>query len=149
MTNLAALAAQLLAEGFDPATSPVSDFENLPDGIYDALLENVEWRVSDSGFEWLSLQFSILNDGFENRKFFGMISFGNEKMLGQNLKIAMKTAHAVGVDLPADAFDQPEIGLVEAFSDGLGREVELELTSYVSKKTGKTGQNFKASPPTA
>ncbi|HSH24752.1 MAG TPA: DUF669 domain-containing protein, partial [Massilibacterium sp.] len=124
------------------ATSPVSDYENLPDGTYDALLENVEWRTSESGFEWLSLAFEILNEGYEGRKYFGMISFNNEKMVGLNIKRAMKTANAVGVELQPTDFESPEQNLVEAFEEGLGKEVELKLTSWTSKKTGKSGQNF-------
>lgn len=136
------MAAQILSEGFNPATSPVSDYENLPDGTYDALLENVEWRTSESGFEWLSLAFEILNEGYEGRKYFGMISFNNEKMVGLNIKRAMKTANAVGVELQPTDFESPEQNLVEAFEEGLGKEVELKLTSWTSKKTGKSGQNF-------
>lgn len=140
--NLKDMAAQILSEGFNPATSPVSDYENLPDGTYDALLENVEWRTSESGFEWLSLAFEILNEGYEGRKYFGMISFNNEKMVGLNIKRAMKTANAVGVELQPTDFESPEQNLVEAFEEGLGKEVELKLTSWTSKKTGKSGQNF-------
>lgn len=140
--NLKDMAAQILSEGFNPATSPVSDYENLPDGTYDALLENVEWRTSESGFEWLSLAFEILNEGYEGRKYFGMISFNNEKMVGLNIKRAMKTANAVGVELQPSDFESPEQNLVEAFEEGLGKEVELKLTSWTSKKTGKSGQNF-------
>ena len=145
--DLKAMAAQLLADGFDPATSPVSDFDELPNGSYDALLNNVEWRVSDSGFEWLSLQFEILNEGFEGRKYFGMISFVNEKMIGLNMKRAMKTAHSVGVELSPDDFVSPETNLVEAFQQGLGSQVELTLTGWENKKTGKSGQNFDVSEP--
>lgn len=141
--SLKDMAAQILEEGFDPATSPVSDFENLPDGTYDAMLENVEWRVSqDGGFEWLSLVFEILNEGFEGRKYFGMVSFNHENMVGLNIKRAMKTANAVGVELHPEDFETPETSLVEAFKEGLGTEVELTLTGWKSKKTGKTGQNF-------
>lgn len=148
--NLKDMASQILSEGFDPKTSPVSDFENLPDGTYDALLENAEWRVSQNGdFEWLSLVFEVLNEGHEGRKHFGMISFNHEKMIGLNIKRAMKTADAVGVELDPDVFDEPETALVEAFQEGLGTEVELTLTSYVSKKTGKTGQNFDVEPSEA
>lgn len=140
------MAAQILQEGFDPATSPVSDFENLPDGEYDVLFENVEWRTSDSGFEWLSLVFEILNEGFEGRKYFGMVSFANEKMVPLNIKRAMKTANALGVELDPSDFDAPETNLVEAFEQGLGTEVQLTLTGWKSKKTGKTGQNFDVEP---
>lgn len=145
--SLKDMAAQILNEGWDPSTSPVSDFEDLPDGKYDAIFENVEWRVSkDGGFEWLSLVFEILNDGFEGLKYFGMISFNHEKMMGLNIKRAMKTAVAVGVDIGPEDFESPETQLVEAFEQGLGTEVELTLTGWKSKKTGKSGQNFDVEP---
>jgi len=144
--DLKAMAAQLLADGFDPATSPVSDFENLPDGVYDAIFTTAEWRTSDSGWEWLSVQFEILNEGFEGRKYFGMISFITESMIAMNMKLAMKTAHAVDVVLSPEDFIQPETDLVAAFQDGLGKEVGLKLTSW-KNKAGKSGQNFEVSEP--
>lgn len=145
--DLKAMAASILADGFDPATSPVSDFENLPEGTYDAIFNNVEWKTSDSGWEWLSVQFEILNEGFEGRKYFGMISFITESMIGMNMKLAMKTGHAVGVAISPEDFEQPEVNLVAAFQDGLGKEVELKLTNWENKKNGKKGQNFEVSEP--
>ncbi len=140
-------AAQILADGFDVKKGAVSDFEDLPEGTYEALLENVEWRTSDSGFEWLSLQFEILSEGFEGRKYFGMIAFNNEKFLNMNIKLALRVAGAVNVELSAEDFETPETSLVEAFQDGLGMEVDLTLTNWKSKKTGKSGQNFIADEP--
>jgi len=140
-------AAQILADGFDVKKGSVSDFEDLPEGTYEALLENVEWRTSDSGFEWLSLQYEILSEGFEGKKFFGMISFNNERFLNMNIKLALRVAGAVGVELSADDFETPETSLVEAFQDGLGMEVDLKLTNWENKKTGKSGQNFIADEP--
>src|SRR5690625_1429261 len=140
-------AAQILADGFDVKKGAVSDFEDLPEGTYEALLENVEWRTSDSGFEWLSLQYEILSEGFEGKKFFGMISFNNERFLNMNIKLALRVAGAVGVELSADDFETPETSLVEAFQDGLGMEVDLKLTNWENKKTGKSGQNFIADEP--
>ena len=75
MSNLAAMAQKLLAEGFDPKTSPVDDYEALPEGGYDVVLSDVQWRVNDKGTEWLQLDLEILNEGYENRKHFGMIFF--------------------------------------------------------------------------
>ena len=140
-------AAQILAEGFDIKKGAVSDYENLPEGTYEALLENAEWRTSDSGFEWLSLTFEILSEGFEGKKFFGMIAFANETFLNQNIKLALRVAGAVGVELTAEDFESPETSLVDAFQDGLGQEVDLTLTNWTSKKTGKSGQNFIADEP--
>lgn len=140
-------AAQILADGFDRKKGAVSDFEDLPEGTYEAMLEDVEWRISDSGFEWLSLQFEILSEGFEGRKYFGMISFNNERFMNMNIKLAMRVAAAVGVELQPEDFATPETTLVEAFQDGLGMEVDLKLTNWENKKTGKSGQNFIADEP--
>lgn len=140
-------AAQILAGGFDVKKGAVSDFENLPEGTYEALLENVEWRVKEeTGFEWLSLQFEILSEGFEGKKFFGMINYTNESFLNQNIKLTLRVGGAVGVEITAEDFDSPETSLVEAFQDGVGQEVDLTLTNYTSKK-GKTGQNFIVDEP--
>src|SRR5690625_4565002 len=145
--SLMEAAAQILAEGFDPKKDPVSEYENLPDGTYFAMLEGVEWRVSDSGFEWLNLAFEITDGEYKGRKFNGMISFNNQQFLNRNIKLAMQTAAAVGVELQPEDFIEPETALVEAFQDGLGQEVDLTLTTWKSKKTGKTGQNFECKEP--
>lgn len=145
--SLKDIAAQILAEGFDAKKDPVSEYENLPEGTYEALLESAEWKVSDSGFEWLNLRFEILSEGFEGRKFNGMISFNNEQFMNRNIKLAMKCAAAVGVELQPEHFAEPESSLVEAFQDGVGMEVDLTLTNWTSKKTGKSGQNFECTEP--
>jgi hypothetical protein len=149
--NLKEMAAQMLAEGFKQGDEVSTGFENLPDGIYDAILTNAQWRVNDSGFEWLSLEFEILNEGFENRKYFGMYSFAHEKMGPVNMKNAMNTLLAVGVEKEGneliELFGAPETALVDAFKEGLGSQVELELKGWENKKTGKSGQNFKVTAP--
>lgn len=145
--SLMEAAASILAEGFDIKKGAVSDYEDLPEGTYEAILENVEWKTSDSGWEWLSLQFEILSEGFEGRKYFGMISFMNENFMNMNIKLALRVAGAVGVELKPEDFETPETSLVEAFQGGLGMEVDLTLTNWENKKTKKKGQNFIADEP--
>ncbi|MGG3987709.1 DUF669 domain-containing protein [Bacillus smithii] len=138
MMNLKELAAEILNEGFNPETDPVSDFDNLPDGTYDAMLTDVQWRVNDKGTEWLSMEFEILNEGFENRKYFGAIFFSNERMLKLNIKRTMKYAAILGVELGIEDFDRPESTLIQALQNGCGQQVTLTL------KTNKKSnfQNF-------
>lgn len=139
--NLKAMAQQILQEGFDPKTDAVSDeYENLPDGLYDGILMDVSWRVSDNtGTEWLSFEFEILNEGYENRKYFGNIFFSNEKMMQLNLKRAMKTAAILDVDLTVEDFEDTDT-LVETLKQGIGNQCMIEL------KTNKKGtfQNWEA-----
>jgi hypothetical protein len=138
--NLKDMAAQILSEGFNPETDPVSDFENLPDGQYDAILTDVQWRYNDKGTEWLNFAFELLNEGFQNRKYFGAIFFSNEKMLNQNVKRTFKYANLLGVELTVEDFDRPELDLVNAFKNGIGQQTTLTL------KSSKSGfQNFELS----
>lgn len=138
--NLKAMAAVILEQGFDPKKDAVNDFDNLPDGEYDAILTNVSWQgPNDNGTEWLSFEFEVLNEGYENRKYFGNIFFSNEKMMELNLKRAMKTAAVLGVDLTIEDFED-ETTLVETLKEGVGNQCVIEL------KTNKKGtfQNWEA-----
>lgn len=147
MSNLAAMAAKLLAEGFDPKTSPVDDFENLSEGIYDVVLSDVQWRISDTtGTEWLSLTLDVLNEGYENRKHFGNIFF-TEKMMERALKQTMKCAAALDIELDPSVFGTPETELVDAFKEGLGAQCEMEIKHSKNKKTGDVFVNFSLSQP--
>lgn len=145
MSNLEALAQKILAEGFDPKTSPVDDFENLPEGIYDVVLSDVQWRVNDKGTEWLQLTLDILNEGFENRKHFGMIFF-TEKMMERSIKQTMKCAAALDIELSPSAFASPEVDLVNTFKEALGNQAEMEIKHSKSKK-GDVFVNFSLSQP--
>src|SRR5690625_4592871 len=133
MLNLKELASQVLAEGFNPRTDAVGgDYEDLPDGLYDVILTNVSWRQNDKGTEWLSFEFEVMNEGYENRKYFGNIFFSNEKMMQLNLKRAMKTAAVLDVDLSVEDFEDSET-LVETLKQGIGNQCMVEL------KTNKKG----------
>ncbi len=46
MDDLLSIATKTM-EGFDPAVDKVDDFENLPDGEYNCLLEDVTARKSE------------------------------------------------------------------------------------------------------
>ncbi|MFJ7407143.1 MULTISPECIES: zinc-finger-containing protein [unclassified Lysinibacillus] len=144
MSNLAAMAQKLLAEGFDPKTSPVDDYEALPEGGYDVVLSEVQWRVNDKGTEWLQLDLEILNEGYENRKHFGMIFF-TEKMMERALKQTMKCASALDIELDPSVFGSPETDLVNAFKEALGTQCEMDIKH--SKSKNGTFVNFSLSQP--
>ena len=142
MTKLAQMAQEIIASGFDPKSDSVDKFDGLPDGVYDAILAQAEWRTSDKGYEWLQLEFDILTAGFENRKFFGMHSFNNPDFLERNIKHVMQSAAALGLVFNPTMLLNPETELVNLFRTGVGQQVDLKLTSWENKKTGKRGQNF-------
>lgn len=127
MSNLTAMAQKLLAGGFDPKTSPVDDYQKLPEGLYDVVLIDVKWIVNDkTGSERLQLELEILNEGFENRKHLGMIFF-SEKIMERSLKQTMKCAAALGFELDPVVFGSPEVDLVEAFKEAIGTQCEMDI----------------------
>src|SRR5690625_7800184 len=93
--SLMDIANEILQEGWDPKKDSVNDYDNLPDGTYYAMLENVEWRVSDSGFEWLNLALETTDGEYEGKKFVGIIIYNKEQFQSQNIKQAKKIAAAV------------------------------------------------------
>lgn len=138
--NLKEMAAEILSEGFNPQTDSVGgDYEELPDGLYDAILTDVSWRTNDKGTEWLSFEFEILNEGYDGRKYFGNIFFSNEKMLKLNLKRAMKTAAILDVDVTVEDFEDEEV-LVERLKEGVGNQCMIELKTNIKG----TFQNWEA-----
>ncbi len=153
--NLKELAQKMLNEGFNPHETNVDDngYDNLPDGIYDAILEDVQFRVSEkTGTEWLSLTLTIINEGYENRKFFANYWL-TEKQMEQNIKkLWGHAAQVFNVELTVDDIANIETAVVEKLQTALGTQVELELKTsrWKDKKTGemKEFQNFKLAPAT-
>ena len=142
MMKLAQMAQEIMESGFDAKKDTIDNYADLPDGVYDAILVQADWRASDSGFEWLSLEFDILTPGFENRKYFGMHSFTNPDFLERNIKHVMQSAAALGLQFNPTMLLNPEVELVNLFRTGIGQQVDLKLVGWENKKTGKKGQNF-------
>ena len=78
--DLSAEVMGIIGEGFDPETSPVSDYEELKDGTYDVAVEKVEFKESkNTGNYRFQINFEILNGESQGRKFFGMLSLSEKK----------------------------------------------------------------------
>lgn len=138
MENLLDL-AQKTMEGFNPATDSVSDFEKLPDGEYNCILENVKARANDKGTNWISFDFSIIAGDFENRKIF-VNYFFTEKTMERSIKGISKLAFEFGYELPIDAFTS-----YETLADTLNAMAGLQ--AIVKQTTSKNDfTNFKVTP---
>lgn len=125
-------------EGFNPATDKVDDFEEIADGTYSCLLEKVTARKSEKGTNWISLDFSIMDEG-ENRHIF-VPYFFSEKMIERSIKAITKLAYDFGYELPVDAFTSYE-SLAETLNGMAGNQATVE------KKTSNSGfTNYKVTP---
>ena len=67
--------ANKVMENFNPAVDKVDDFENLPDGEYSCLLEDVTARTSEKGTNWISFKFSVMTGEHENRLIFVLLEY--------------------------------------------------------------------------
>ena len=79
MDDLLNIASKTM-EGFNPATDSVDNFEEIKDGEYIGLLEDVTAKTSEStGSQWVSLKFSILNNEEYKNRFIFVNYFFTEK----------------------------------------------------------------------
>lgn len=135
--SLLDIASQVM-ENFDPATDKVDTFEEIEDGTYNCLLEKVTNRENDKGTEWISCDFSIMDEN-ENRHLFVNFFF-TEKMTERSIKAINKLAYDFGYQLPLESFETLE-SLAETLNGMAGN------TASVTKSTSKSGfVSYKVEP---
>lgn len=125
-------------EGFNPATDSVDNFENLPDGEYNCLLEDVTARKSDKGTNWISFKFSVMDGDYTNRLIFVNYYF-TEKTVERSIKGITKLAYEFGYELPLDAFASYE-SLAETLKGIAGNQATVKQT------TKNDFSNYKVTP---
>ena len=132
--------AQKTMEKFDPATDKVDDFEEVADGEYSCLLEDVTARKSEEkGTNWISFKFSIMEGDYENRYLF-VNYFFTEKTIERSIKGITKLAYEFGYELPTEAFTNYDT-LAETLNSMAGNQ------AIVKKSTSKNGYtNYKVTP---
>ncbi len=139
MDDLLSIASKTM-ENFDPAVDKVDDFENLPDGEYSCLLEDVTARKSEEkGTNWISFKFSVMSGDYENRLLF-VNYFFTEKTIERSIKGITKLAYEFGYSLPTEAFTSYE-SLAETLNTMAGNQATVKQT------TSKNGfANYKVTP---
>lgn len=126
MDDLLSIASKTM-EGFNPATDSVDNFENLPDGEYSCLLEDVTARKSDKGTNWISFKFSVMEGDYENRLIFVNFYF-TEKTIERSIKGIIKLAFDFGYELPRDAFSNYNT-LAETLNSMAGNQATVKQTT--------------------
>ena len=138
MDDLLSIASKTM-EGFNPATDSVDNFENLPDGEYSCLLEDVTYRKNEKGTNWIALKFSIMSGEFENRLIF-VNKFFTEKTIERSIKEITKLAFDFGYSLPTDAFTSLET-LAQTLNTMAGNQATVKQTTSKNDFT-----NYKVTP---
>lgn len=138
MSDLMSIASKTM-EKFNPATDSVSDFEDVKDGVYECLLEDVTARQNEKGTNWISFRFSITSGENENRNIFVNYYF-TEKTMERSIKAVSKLAYEFGYELPVEAFTDYNT-LAETLNAMAGNQATVE------QKTSKSDfKNFKVTP---
>ncbi len=140
MEDLLKIAQETMAD-FNPATDTVDTFEEVPDGEYSCLLEEVTAKNSkEKGTDWICLKFSILNNEEFKNNYIWVNYFFTEKTTQRSIKALTKLAYEFGYDLPLESFTSLET-LAETLNGMSGNQAE------VSKKTSNSGfANYKVTP---
>lgn len=139
MDDLLSIATKTM-EGFDPATDSVDNFENLPDGEYNCLLEDVTARKSEKGTNWISFKFSVMDGAYIGRLMFVNYYF-TEKTMERSVKAITKLAYEFGFELPLEAFTNYET-LAETLNGLAGYQATVKQT------TKNDFSNYKVTPVT-
>lgn len=135
LENLMEIAAQTM-ETFNPETDPVDVYENLPDGEYLCVLEDVKNKVNDKGTQWISFRYTVLKGAYENKCLF-VNYFFTDKTVERSIKALKKVAYNFGYDLPITAFETLET-LAETLNAMAGNQ------AIVTQTTNKSGySNYK------
>lgn len=131
--------AQKTMENFDPAVDKVDDFEKLPDGEYNCLLEDVTARKSEKGTNWISFKFSVMSGDYENRLIF-VNYFFTEKTIERSIKGITKLAYDFGYEIPTNAFTTYD-SLAETLNAMAGNQATVKQTTSKNDFT-----NYKVTP---
>ncbi len=139
MEDLLSIASKTM-ENFDPAVDMVDDFENLPDGEYSCLLEDVTARKSEEkGTNWISFKFSVMSGDYENRLLF-VNYFFTEKTVERSIKGISKLAYEFGYEIPVESWTSLDT-LAETLNAMAGNQATVKQT------TSKNGYaNYKVTP---
>lgn len=127
-------------ERFDPAKDSVDNFEEMPDGEYTGLLEEVTARKNDNGTNWINFKYSILDNEEYNNRFIFVNYFFTEKTVERSIKMLTKLAYEFGYQLPIESFANYET-LAETLNGMAGNQ------ATVKKTTAKSGfVNYTVTP---
>ncbi len=127
MEDLLNIATETM-KGFDPSTDTVDDFEKLPDGDYECLLEDVKAKKSEEkGTNWITFKFSVMSGEYENRLIF-VNYFFTEKTAQRSVKQIAKLAYEFGYELPVEAFSSYD-NLAETLNQMAGNQATVHQTT--------------------
>lgn len=133
-------------KNFDPVNDSADDFEALPDGEYNCLIEEVTAKKNDKGTNWINFKCSIIDGEYEHRFLFPNFFF-SEKTAVRSGKQLQKIITGLGYDAnvleimasaSSDSIEDQLKALASSLNEMSGNQVIVEQKTgsndYVSHK---------------
>lgn len=105
------------------------EFEALPPGVYDCIVENAEFKVSQSGNPMIAWQFRCIDPEYENRLLFYHTVLNKEAGQGRLKRILVR----VCPDVPLGNFS-PKNFCEQGLALGLPCRVKVRVRPYEGKR---------------
>ena len=122
--------AQKTMDKFNPETDSADNYEEIPDGTYKCLLEEVTFKKSQNGTPNISFKYSILDGEYENRFLFDNHYFTVKTAEWQTKKVK-QIAYRLGFELPQDTFSSFQHA-AEVFNNMAGTQANIKKTTNKS-----------------
>lgn len=133
-----------VAKDFDAKNDSVNKFEGLPSGDYVMAVTKVEDSTAPWGAEQLSFVLEVVEGEHAGAKEFLRIGLDevtatgkSNPMLDTNIRMVMKLAAVLGVEIPDEAWDDDSMiyaNLAKVFSPTVGKTLTMKLNVRPNKK---------------
>lgn len=114
--------------------TPPSDYQPLPDGTYEVVIEDSKLIDNKQGTgKIIKIQYCVLNGEHEHRKIFDNLNTINESQLAQT--IATNALNGILAAINKDEMHNA--------AELINNQLSIQIKNYKSKKTGEDRQSFK------
>lgn len=129
-------------QNFDAEKDNPNQPQLLPTGKYLVVLDNVEHRATDSGWDGLSIAVTVSDGKYAGRRDFNSFNFETtskngkpipESVIAGHIKLVAKLANACGIVLQDEDWED-EDSLSQAFMPAHGTQVLMDLQVKENKK---------------
>ena len=136
MPSLVEMAIEAM-KNFDPKTDPVDSFPEIPDGTYECIIEIIDYRVAQTGSDFIQATCEITEGDYINQKIFVKYFF-TEKTQDRSVQSIMTLLNKYGYEVEvADLFAD-----YETIAEGMQVLIGLECYVKVSTTVSKNGKKF-------
>lgn len=129
MNDLLTIATKVMEE-FDPTKDSVYDYENVPDGLYNCLVEEVSKKHNEEkGTDRITVKCSVIGGEYDGKYIFVNHYFTTEKAKIISFKKILQLINFLGYQKPnVEVFDNLD-ALAEMLNSMAGNQITIKQTT--------------------